>query len=105
MRTMVLPVAVWLGVLQLPPSNQHTWFRSPRAATRMSAAAVLAELTVMVYRLGVRRQEMYNTKYDVGAEIARHREELTRQFAEVNRRLTTLEQAVTLRRRCSTDTC
>ncbi len=38
---------------------------------------------------------MHNTKYNVGAEIARHREESTRQFEELRRCMTSLNAFVT----------
>ncbi len=90
MRALVLPFAVWVGVLQLPPASQAP-VSLVATATLLSAALALAGLTVMVYRLGVWRQEMYNTKHNVGAEIARYRVESTQQFEQLHRRLTAVE--------------
>ncbi len=90
MRSLAIPFAIWVGVLQLPPSNQQ--LASLQAtATLLSAAMAMAGLTVMVYRLGVWRQEMVNTKHNIGAEIARYREETNRDFDQLNRRLDSIE--------------
>ena len=48
----------------------------------------------MVYRLGVWRQEMYNTKHDVGAEVARYREESSRSFERLERRFIAIDHFV-----------
>ncbi len=90
MRSLFLPFSIWVGVLQLTPSHQQPT-SLVTTATLLSAAVALSGLTVMVYRLGVWRQDIVNTKHNVGAEIARGREESTRQFEEVSRRLTAVE--------------
>jgi hypothetical protein len=90
MRTLALPFAIWVGVLQLPPSNQSP-VTLAATATLLSAAAALAALSVGIYRLGVWRQEMSNTKDNVGAEIVRHREESAQQFGNIDRRLAAVE--------------
>ncbi len=93
MRTLALPFAVWVGVLQLPPASQAPV--SLAATATLLSAAALSGLTVLVYRLGVWRQEMYNTKHNVGAEIARYRVESTQQFEQIHRRLGALERRLT----------
>ena len=54
MRALILPFALWAGALQAALPGQSN-------AEVYSAAAALASITVMVYRLGVWRQEMVNT--------------------------------------------
>jgi hypothetical protein len=57
-----------------------------------SVAGALAGLTVAVYRLGVWRQEMHNTKHNVGAEVARYREESNHNFARLDQRFTSIDR-------------
>jgi len=64
------------------------------AGELIGVAGGLAGLTVMVYRLGVWRQEMYNTKHDVGAEVARYREESSRDFSRLEQRFTAFDQYI-----------
>jgi hypothetical protein len=89
----VLPFVVWLGILQLPVRTID-----PRApddlATLLSLAAGLTGLTVAVYRLGVWREQMNNAKQNVGAQVARHREEANQHFANIEQRLGTIERYV-----------
>ena len=90
MRGMFMSFVVWLGVLQVSPSP----LSATGAAQVLGAAGALASLTVMVYRLGVWRQEMYNTKHDVGAEVARYREESSRSFERLERRFIAIDHFV-----------
>ena len=87
MRGLILPFALWVGALQTVMPNQGN-------AELFSAAAALASITVMVYRLGVWRQEMVNTKHNVGAEVARYRQESAAQFARLESRFTAVERFI-----------
>ena len=91
MKGLFISFAIWLGVLQIPAPPPVSL---ADVAELLGAAGTLAGLTVMVYRLGVWRQEMYNTKHDVGAEIARYREESSRDFARIAQRLDVFDQVV-----------
>jgi hypothetical protein len=73
MRTIVLPFAAWLGVLQafVPPAAGGAGFGFETVARLVALASVLGSLTVMIYRLGVWRQEMENTKSNVHVGIER----------------------------------
>ena len=87
MRVLILPFALWVGALQaIAPTQGSTEL--------LSAAAALASLTVMVYRLGVWRQEMVNTKHNIGAEIARYREESAAQFQRLENRFAAVERFI-----------
>ena len=88
MRSALLPIAAWLGALQslaAPPSSVDETVRF------IGIASVLGSLTVLVYRLGVWRQEMENTRHNVGAEVSAFRAEMTASFERVERRLDRLE--------------
>ena len=87
MRALILPFAIWVGALQVMLPN-------PGNAELYSAAGALASITVLVYRLGVWRQEMVNTKHNVGAEVARHREESAQQFARLEHRFSAVERFI-----------
>jgi hypothetical protein len=89
MRALILPFAVWIGVLQNVMPQQS-------GAESLSAAVALASVTVMIYRLGVWRQEILNTKHNIGAEIARYREESAAQFARLERRFSAVERFIEL---------
>ena len=85
MRATVMPllsVASWLGVIQAVPGASTF-----DLARTLAVASVLGTLTVLVYRLGVWRQEMENTKHNVGAEVKAHRDESTANFARLEQRL------------------
>jgi hypothetical protein len=87
----LIPFALWLGALQLPLPDRL----APEGATAMlTTAATLAGLTVLVYRLGVWREEMHNTKHNVGAEIARYREETNQHFARFDRRFDSIDRHI-----------
>jgi len=87
----LIPFAFWLGALQLPLPEG---LAPESAASLLTAAATLAGLTVMVYRLGVWRQEMHNTKHNVGAELASGRKEMNQGLAQLNRRLDVFERHI-----------
>jgi hypothetical protein len=86
MRPLVIPFSIWLAALQLPihPADPHT---VTGIGELVSIAVGLAGLTVAVYRLGVWRQEMHNTKENVSAEVARHRAEMDRRIARIEERM------------------
>jgi hypothetical protein len=87
MRALILPFAVYVGVLQaaMPYGS---------GAEILSCAVALASITVMVYRLGVWRQEMANIKHNVGAEVSRFRQESAEQFARLENRFGAFERFV-----------
>lgn len=105
MKILILPYAAWMGLLSLV-----TPFGVASDIPRiMGTAGVLGSLTVLVYRLGVWRQEMENTKANVGASCARIEQRLeaidhvftdymdnklkeTRRYHRLTRRLDRLEQ-------------
>ena len=92
MRGMLYSFIVWIGILQVPMAPLSQPLAS--AAQLLGVAGALASLTIMVYRLGVWRQEMYNTKHDVGAEVARYREESSRSFERLERRFIAIDHFV-----------
>jgi hypothetical protein len=87
--------AMWLGVLQSVLPVQHETM--PAGASLVSIAqlvgfaSVLGSLTVLVYRLGVWRQEMENTKHNVAAEVKALRDEMGVHFDGMNRRLDAID--------------
>ena len=87
MRALILPFALWVGALQTVMPNQGN-------TEILSAAVALASLTVLVYRLGVWRQEMLNTKHNVGAEVARYRQESAAQFTRLENRFSAIERFI-----------
>ena len=96
MRTVfasLVPFVVWLGVLQLPvrPLDLHP---PGTAAGIASVAAALTGLTVAVYRLGIWREQMNVTKQNVTAEVARHRDEASQHFANIEHRLASIERHI-----------
>jgi hypothetical protein len=90
---MIIPFVMWLVALQVRGGDAP--FQSARSfAELFSVAGALAGLTVAVYRLGVWRQEMHNTKHNVGAEVARYREESNQNFARLDRRFTSIDRFI-----------
>ena len=88
---MLLPFAAWLGALQAASDRVASLDTTARLA---GVAGVLGTLTVLVYRLGVWRQEMENTRHNVGAEVKAHREESTANFERLERRLEAIDHLV-----------
>jgi hypothetical protein len=76
-------LASWLGVVQAVPAA----LVGDGTARTFGVASILGTLTVLVYRLGVWRQEMENTKHNVGAEVKAHRDESAANFARIERLL------------------
>jgi hypothetical protein len=66
MRVALLSSIGWLGALQ---SWRPPGIGLDGAARLIATAGVLGTLTVLIYRLGVWRQEMENTKNNVGAHV------------------------------------
>jgi len=91
-RTLIIPFAAWLAALQLPMASPPDSVRE--AAALISAAGGLASITVLVYRLGVWRQEMVNTKLNIAGEIARYREEMVQRFEHLDRRWSTIDRFI-----------
>ncbi|MDB4874266.1 MAG: hypothetical protein JWM41_712 [Gemmatimonadetes bacterium] len=89
MRSALLPIAAWVGVLQTVGPTEH-------AARLVGIASVLGTLTVLVYRLGVWRQEMEHTKHDVGGELKSYRESTTASFDRLERRLEAIDHQLAL---------
>ena len=90
MRGMFFSFAIWLGVLQIPVATQPP-LSIANAGQLLGVAGALASLTVMVYRLGVWRQEMHNTKHTIDSEVARYREELHHHLSRLETRIDQLE--------------
>ena len=91
MKILILPYAAWMGLLSLVAPTGAAG-DIPRI---IGSAGVLGSLTVLVYRLGVWRQEMENTKTNVGGEVRSHREESTQNFARMERQLEALNHMFT----------
>ena len=87
MKALALPFALWLGALQATLPNQG-------GTELLSTALALASLTVLVYRLGVWRQEMLNTKHNIAAEIAEYRRESSEQFLRLEKRFIAIERFI-----------
>ena len=86
----LLPFAAWFGTLQ---SLQPMTPADPLKLA--SLATLLSTLTVFVYRLGVWRQEMENTKHNVGAELKAYREESAASFERLHRHLEAIDHLMT----------
>jgi hypothetical protein len=89
MRTFLLHAAAWASALQsvgTPPGIAGD------PAHLIGAAGVLGSVTVFVYRLGVWRQDMENTRKNMGAELKLFRDEAAASFARMERRLDRLEE-------------
>jgi hypothetical protein len=92
----MLSFVLWLGVLQglQPPLRPLEPHPPDTIAGLLSIAAALAGLTVAIYRLGIWREQMNNTKSSVTADVARHREESMHHFVAIEQRLTSIEQYI-----------
>jgi hypothetical protein len=58
----------------------------------IGTVSVLGSVIVLVYRLGVWRQEMVNTKNNVGAEVKMYREQSAANFERIEKRLGILDR-------------
>ena len=59
------PFTAWLGAIQATTSTGNV----ENMGRIIGIAGVLGSLTVLIYRLGVWRQEMENTRNNLGAEV------------------------------------
>ena len=99
MRVGVLLVAAWaaaLRTLQSAVGAQAPATDIDQIARLIGLASVLGTLTVLVYRLGVWRQEMEYTKHNVAAEIKAHRGESTANFDRLERRLDAIDHMMAM---------
>jgi hypothetical protein len=90
---------MWWGVLQSLMSVHDATPSGPgllSLAQLVGFASVLGSLTVLVYRLGVWRQEMENTKHNVGAEVKAHRDESAANFDRLERRLEAIDHLISV---------
>jgi hypothetical protein len=93
MRGLLLPYIAWLGALK---SVGPTGYGLDDTARLFAIAGVLGTLTVLVYRLGVWRQEMENTKQNIASEVKAHREEAAAYFDRMERRLEAIDHLITV---------
>jgi hypothetical protein len=91
MRNALLTCIAWLGALQALPPSRSAALSIESTARLVGIAGVLGTLTVLVYRLGVWRQEMENTKQNIGAEVKAHRGESAVNFDRIERRLEAID--------------
>ena len=98
MRHTVYSAIAWLGVLQ--SVNAPALGIEPTARL-VGIAGALGTLTTLVYRLGVWRQEMENTRNNVGAQMKAYREESSANFARIERRLDSIDRFIGLSRSVS----
>lgn len=92
MRNALLTITGWAGVLQAAGAAtpfSETWLRL------VGAAGVLGTLTVLVYRLGVWRQEMEHTKENVLGEMKAYRDDNAAAFERIEQRLTAIDHLFT----------
>ena len=90
MRPLLIPFSLWLFVLQVPyPASEIHGLAG--LGEFLSLAAALAAFTVAVYRLGVWRQDMHNTKASIDTEVAHYREELHHHLNRLEARIDELE--------------
>jgi hypothetical protein len=90
-RSVLLPYIAWLGALK---SLNFPSIGLADTARLFAIAGALASLSVLVYRLGVWRQEMENTKQNVAAEVKAHREEAAVHFDRMERRLEAIDHLI-----------
>ncbi len=80
MRSALLPIAAWLGALQSMAAPSAPASTVDQTARLVAIASMLGSLTVLVYRLGVWRQQMESC-----------RSEMTACFERIERRIERLE--------------
>ncbi|MEP6619416.1 MAG: hypothetical protein ABJE47_08875 [bacterium] len=96
MAAVFLPFTAWLGALQATTSSWNSWSSIDNSARIVGMAGVLGTLSVLIYRLGVWRQEMENTRNNVGAELKAYHEESTMHFDRLERRLDAIDHMVSM---------
>ena len=89
--TLFLPFTGWLGAIQALAAGAS---RVEDLVRFVGMAGVLGTLTVLIYRLGVWRQEMENTKHNIGAEVKSYHEEAIANFDRLERRLEAIDHMV-----------
>jgi hypothetical protein len=87
MRFLVL---TYVGLMPLAQASPELGVSDPLRL--IGTMSVLGSLAVLVYRLGVWRQEMENTKNNVGAEVRAYREQSAANFERIERRLAVLDR-------------
>ena len=93
LSALLLPFAAWLGALQAVTTRPGTIEDTARF---IGLASLLGTLTVLIYRLGVWRQEMENTKHNIGAEVKAYHDESTASFDRLDRRLEAIDHMVSM---------
>jgi hypothetical protein len=91
MRASYLPFTGWFGFIQAVADRSG---RLEDLVRFVGLAGVLGTLTVLIYRLGVWRQEMENTKHNIGAEVKSYHAEAIVNFGRLERRLEAIDQMV-----------
>lgn len=91
MRNALLAGIGWLGLLQ---SWNGAGSGIETTARLIGMATALGTLTTLVFRLGIWRQEMENTKANVGAEVRAYRRESTANFDRIERRLDSIDRFI-----------
>jgi hypothetical protein len=91
MRNALLSCIAWLGALQSVAPSPPPALSLESTARLVGIASLLGTLTVLVYRLGVWRQEMESTKQNIGAEVKAHRGESAVNFDRIERRLEAID--------------
>src|SRR5258708_1237252 len=91
LTTLFLPFTGWLGAIQALSACAR---RVEDLVQFVGVAGVLGTLTVLIYRLGVWRQEMENTKHNIGAEVKSYHEEAIVNFDRLERRLEAIDHMV-----------
>jgi hypothetical protein len=94
MRITLLSSVAWLGALQSLQPWRASLAAGDDIARLVGIASVLGTLTVLVYRLGLWRQQMENAKDTVGTEIKAHREESAVHFERLERRLDAIDHVL-----------
>lgn len=93
MRHALLSWVAWFSALQAI----HSPFGFGDDAGRIvGMAGVLGTLTVLVYRLGVWRQQMENARDAVGADVKALREESGANFDRISRRLDAIDHLLSV---------
>jgi hypothetical protein len=93
MKSTLLSSIAWLGALQ--SWGAPVWSLETTARW-VAIAGVLGTLTVLIYRLGVWRQELEHTRDAVAAEVKAHREESSTNFGRMERRLDAIDHLLAM---------
>jgi hypothetical protein len=93
MKSTLLSSIAWLGALQ--SWGAPVWSLETTARW-VAIAGVLGTLTVLIYRVGVWRQELEHTRDAVAAEVKAHREESSTNFGRMERRLDAIDHLLAM---------